>query len=273
MTRKTPSAETLRLLYVRSGNECAFPDCEHPIFNDEGLYIAQLCHIKGANPGGQRYDKKQSDEDRCSYDNLLFMCHRHHKETDNEDKYGVEKLIEIKANHESKFIEKGRKLSKDMLLQVLFEANYFWDRQSKKTFEFQDLKIERDFSKDIFDLFVEMDENIEFLRNYCDSSAESDSSEVLQKDLKELLERAGLDYSKLDEIKYWENPFINRNWEMHNLGRPNIFSHISLCLSQLKIKTTEELLKNKPDNYKLKELLEEYRNAFDNLYDNTYYAD
>jgi len=29
MARKSPSAEALKLLYVRSGNECAFPNCEH----------------------------------------------------------------------------------------------------------------------------------------------------------------------------------------------------------------------------------------------------
>ena len=79
--RKPPSAETYKLLYVRSGNECAFPGCNHPIFNDDGLYIAQLCHIKAANVGGQRYDENQTDEQRRAPENLLFMCHRHHKET------------------------------------------------------------------------------------------------------------------------------------------------------------------------------------------------
>jgi hypothetical protein len=51
--RKSPSAETLKHLYVLSGNVCAYPDCNHPIFNDEGLYIAQLCHVHAAEKGGQ----------------------------------------------------------------------------------------------------------------------------------------------------------------------------------------------------------------------------
>ncbi len=79
---KPPSSETYKILYVRSGNECAFPGCNHPIFNDDGLYIAQLCHIKAANVGGHRYDENQTDEQRRAPENLLFMCHRHHKETD-----------------------------------------------------------------------------------------------------------------------------------------------------------------------------------------------
>ena len=119
--KKMSRKATLRLLYAISGNKCAFPNCDHSIFNDEGLYIAQLCHIKGANIGGQRYDNNQSDEERRSYDNLLFMCHRHHKETDNEDRYDVEKLIEIKVNHEANFLEKGRKLFyKFYMKQIIF---------------------------------------------------------------------------------------------------------------------------------------------------------
>lgn len=62
-------AETYKLLLARSGNECAFPDCTHPIFNDEGLYIAQLCHIKSANKGGQRYDGSQTDDERRAFEN------------------------------------------------------------------------------------------------------------------------------------------------------------------------------------------------------------
>ena len=273
MARKSPSARSLKLLYVRSGNECAFPDCEHPIFNDKGLYIAQLCHIKGTKKGGQRYDADQTDEERRSPENLLFMCHRHHKETDNEEEYSVDKLTEIKNNHELRFTEEGRKFSKEMIRQVLFEVNYFWNKQSTKSFELQDLKIERDFDRGIFDLFKELDEHISTISNYCDICADSDTSETLTSDLKELFEKAELDFSKLKNIPYYENPFENRNWEMHNIGRPNFFSHISLCLNQLKVKTTEELLKQNPDNTTLKKLIEEFRQEFDVDYDNSYYVD
>lgn len=272
MARKPPSADTLKLLYVRSGNECAFPSCTHPIFNDEGLYIAQLCHIKGANEGGQRFDKNQTDEERRVPENLFFMCHRHHKETDVEEKYTVEKLIEIKTSHESRFTEAGREFSNNMIRQILYEASYFWNKQSAKTFELQDLKIERDFDLDIFDLLNELSEHIEIISNYCDLCANSDSSETLHKELNQLFEKAGLDYSKVRNIPYYENPFVNRNWEIHNIGRPNFFSHITLCLHQLKIKMADELLKNNVGNNYLKKKLEKFREEFDEAYDNTYYV-
>ena len=93
MMRKTPSAYTYKLLYTRSGNVCAYPDCNHPIFNDSGLYVAELCHIKAANKGGARYDETQTDGERSAFENLLFMCHRHHKETDDETHFSFESLV------------------------------------------------------------------------------------------------------------------------------------------------------------------------------------
>lgn len=123
--RKTPSVETYKLLYVRSGNECAFPECTHPIFNDDGLYIAELCHIKAANKGGQRYDENQTDDDRKALENLLFLCHRHHKETDDVKKFTVDTLVKMKQDHESQFTEQGKQLTQKMLQQIENEAEFF----------------------------------------------------------------------------------------------------------------------------------------------------
>lgn len=273
MARKSPNAETLKLLYVRSGNECSFPNCEHPIFNDDSLYIAQLCHINAANKGGQRYNEKQTDKERSALENLMFMCHRHHKETDNEEKYTAEILREIKIKHEFKFTEKGKEASKEMIRQVLFEINYFWKKQSLKKFELEDLKIKREFNKEISDLFEELNEHIETIKNYCNLCAESDSSESLRSDLKTLTEKSGHNFSIFDKVPYQENPFENRNWEIHNIGRPNFFSNLSLCLNQLKVKTIEELIKNNPENQKLKKIFEKYKNEFESEYDNSYNID
>lgn len=273
MARRSPSSETLKLLYVRSGNECAFPDCDQPIFNDDGLYIGQLCHIKAASEGGQRFDQNQSDEERCSSENLLFMCYRHHKETDDEEKYTVEELTRIKDSHENKFTEKGKEASKEMIRQIQFEANYFWKKQELKTFEVQDLKIERDFNKEVFDLVQELEENISAVENYCNLCAESDSWETLKSDLNELFTKAGLDIKAVEKVPYYENPFVNRNGELHHIGRPNFFSHISLCLNQLKVKIAEELLKCNPDNEELTSLIEQFRSDFEEDFNNSYYVD
>lgn len=101
MARLAISKLVLRDLAVRSKNKCAFPGCDHPILNGENDYVAELCHIEAAEPGGPRYNASSDDEVRRSYDNLLFLCHQHHKETDNEAEFSVERLRQMKSEHES----------------------------------------------------------------------------------------------------------------------------------------------------------------------------
>jgi hypothetical protein len=270
MARKSPSAESLKLLYVRSGNECAFPNCNHPIFNDAGLYVAELCHIKAANIGGPRFDENQTDEDRRSHNNLLFLCHRHHKETDS---LCNKELLEIKSVHESIFTEFGKELSREMSEQVIVESHYYWNSQANKTFDLPDLKIARDFNSGIFDLIIELESRIGKIKNYCDLCVNSDSREVLNGDLEKIFVKLKLDFDRVKEIPYYKNPFENRNWEMHNLGNPNLFSHISLCLNQLKVKITEQLTANDPNNLELRKLLTEFRETFEKDFDDSYYFD
>lgn len=253
-----------------SGNECAYPDCNHPIFNDEGLYIAHLCHIHAAEKGGQRFNEDQTDEERRSPNNLLFLCHRHHKET---DLMTADELRIIKKEHESQFTEQGREATQNMIRQVFFEIDSYWDQLSRKTFDLQDLKIERDFDKGIFALLDELEEHFQMVMSYCDACADSDSSQTLQEDLALLLTKAGIEKELLEKVPYYENPFINRNWEMHNIGRPNFNSHFKLTLHQLRVKITEELLKSDPTKEDLKDRLKKFRDEFDDNYSNSYYAD
>ena len=101
--RLTPLPEVLRELYLKSGNQCAFPGCNHLVINQEGVFVAQICHIEAAMPGGPRFNLNQTNEERRKFDNLLLLCHQHHKVTDDEIKYSVERLKEIKKIHELKF--------------------------------------------------------------------------------------------------------------------------------------------------------------------------
>src|SRR2546423_15165752 len=100
MARWAIPKSVLRDLSIVSKNKCAFPGCDHPILNLAGDYVAELCHIEAAEPGGPRFNPTQSDQERVSRDNLLFLCHAHHKETDNESVYTVARLKEIKRTHE-----------------------------------------------------------------------------------------------------------------------------------------------------------------------------
>lgn len=97
---------TLKKLFALAGNECAFPNCENPVFDTtEGSLVGQICHIKGRSPGGPRYNPTQTEAERNGYENLLVMCGAHNKivdDSDNVERYPVELLRAFKHAHESR---------------------------------------------------------------------------------------------------------------------------------------------------------------------------
>ncbi len=103
--RLEPTKDTLRELFLKSGNECAYPGCAHKIISSSGVLLAQICHIEAANEGGERFNPDQTNEQRREFKNLLLMCHAHHKITDDVNEYTVERMKGIKSQHESKFTD------------------------------------------------------------------------------------------------------------------------------------------------------------------------
>jgi hypothetical protein len=101
--RLPPSTDTIRQLYLHSGNQCAYPGCSHPIILPDGTYVGELCHISAAEKGGERFDASLTNEQRRQPENLLLLCHDHHTVTNNVDEYPTERLRTIKEQHESKF--------------------------------------------------------------------------------------------------------------------------------------------------------------------------
>jgi hypothetical protein len=103
--RKSTPAADLRRLFALSGNVCAFPACMHPIFDKEGVYVAQLAHIEAAEDGGPRFRGSMTDDERAAFENLLFFCYEHHKVTDDEGEWPTPRLHKLKADHEAKFTD------------------------------------------------------------------------------------------------------------------------------------------------------------------------
>lgn len=101
--RLAPTRDTLRELYLKSGNRCAFPGCKKSLFNIKGVFVGQICHIEAAEPGGERFNKKQTNEQRRAPANLVLMCYDHHVETDDVEKFPVAAMVRIKTEHEKKF--------------------------------------------------------------------------------------------------------------------------------------------------------------------------
>ena len=101
--RLAPTQDTLRELFLKSGNLCAFPGCNQIMMDIAGNFIGQICHIEAAEPNGPRFNSLMSNEERRHVSNLMLMCYQHHKITDNVDIYTKERLKEIKDEHEKTF--------------------------------------------------------------------------------------------------------------------------------------------------------------------------
>jgi hypothetical protein len=103
--RKAPDKDTLRELYLKSGNQCAFSDCTRVMLNKDGVFVGQICHIEAAEDGGERFNPAMSDEERAAFPNLMLMCYEHHVITNDVDTYPVPVLRSMKAGHEAKFTD------------------------------------------------------------------------------------------------------------------------------------------------------------------------
>lgn len=106
--RLAPLSGTLRELFLKSGNLCAFPGCTNLIMNADGVFIAEICHIEAAEKGGERFNVNMSNEQRRGFENLMLMCHEHHKVTNNVDVYTTSRLKQMKLQHEIRFSDPGR---------------------------------------------------------------------------------------------------------------------------------------------------------------------
>lgn len=104
MERKEPKPSTIKALFAKSGNQCAFPNCNHSLIDDRNLFVGELCHINSVKKKDARYDPKLTDEQLRDYDNLILMCHAHHKRIDTfEAEYSVEILKKMRSEHEAMF--------------------------------------------------------------------------------------------------------------------------------------------------------------------------
>lgn len=106
--RLAPTSDTVRQLYLKSGNLCAFPSCSSLMMNAEGAFIGQLCHIEAAEDGGERFNAAMTNDERRAPENLMLMCYPHHVITNDVAKYDVTKLRQYKAEHEARFSSPDR---------------------------------------------------------------------------------------------------------------------------------------------------------------------
>ena len=263
MSRIAPKIDVLRALFARSGNQCAFPGCSHPIINSKNKFIGQVCHIEAAMEGGERFNPESNDEYRRSYENLLILCYPHHIETDDVNEYPVSRLVQMKNEHEQLFEKSDFKIDEAELIKLSYEMEKYWsdvERLNKVDHIFADtgLAMEVNGENSYFDVIASAYNAVDGIQNLLESLHQSD--ETLKQDFESFLSKKGISKELLDDIPYYENPFENRNWESHNLGTPNWLQRLRIDLAHIEVKYLEEYLKTNSNDLIAKNSFENAKN-------------
>lgn len=100
------TVRTRKILWGKSANRCAIPSCRRELVMDETetddpSVVGEECHIIAREDNGPRGNPNFPIEQRDLYDNLILLCNIHHKVIDDQEQfYSIEKLKEIKKDHE-----------------------------------------------------------------------------------------------------------------------------------------------------------------------------
>ncbi len=161
------SYSTKLLLAYRSGDICAMPGCGSRLTPDsesgDPINIGQAAHIAGEHDGkgkskrSARYDSNMTDEERNSYNNLIYLCASCHTTIDaipqGENDYPVERLHAIKKEHEAKVRQAMLDAFAEVGFPELQEATQWATKISPSTVtrEFSLLKLEDKIKKNELD--------------------------------------------------------------------------------------------------------------------------
>lgn len=127
-------------------------------------------------------------------------------------------------------------------------------------------------SKDsFFDVLEVLKAHIEVAFRILDELADSDNK--ASGDLTKLFEKIGIDPNNLEKVQYYENPFINRNWEYHNIYIRNLKTDFKIQMTHLEIKHLEEYLKINPNDQEKRNRLESLKKEFEKVIVNSNYVD
>ena len=109
--RRSYSRKTLKILFAKSKNLCAYPECTNEIVESateksDDQVIGQICHIYALSEQGPRGKPGLTAEELNSPENLILLCPTHHRLVDcQHESYPAEKLKEWKQKHELRIQE------------------------------------------------------------------------------------------------------------------------------------------------------------------------
>lgn len=257
MTRISLRRETLNALFAKSGNVCAFPGCNEEMVTSRNQFVGQICHIEAANPGGPRYNPNSTDDDRRSVGNLMLLCYRHHKETDDTTVFDVEFLKAMKCQHERSHGPKPFKVNEAFLHRLEWEMEEYWtslEHANRNDHIVPDFAVPIRVGMPASQQFADLQKSLMRLEEFHRDLARADES--LNEDIREHLTSLGYDLTAFDAVPYYMNPCFNRNWEVHNLALPNNCADLRVALKQTEVRFLQEYAKTHPNESAVLERLE-----------------
>lgn len=266
MPRKAPTLDTLRALFAKSGNTCAFPGCTQLLINEKNQFIGQVCHIRAAESLGERFDPTMTDEARRHFDNLVLLCYPHHVETNDVFEYTVPRLVQIKLEHEKANGAKPFKIDEARLYTIMQEMDRYWERvrvlvddQVKNRPMAFNLDIEQDYL-DLFDnLRGVLERKNEIIRDINEAT-----SALHPLMIDHLKSKYGINVtSETDwkELGYLLNPL----WEFRYLALPNLHQQGLMLLAQLEVQVMSDILKLNSNDPTIRIRLKKAQQEFDRL--------
>lgn len=229
----TVSISIVKALFARSGNLCAFPDCDQRLVSNDNLFVGQLCHIAASSPEGPRYDPAQTDDVRNDYPNLLLLCYPHHRRIDTDPVlYTVDWLREAKAKHEAKFETETYIVGAPIAQAIVREEEEYWLRLKviqKRTAELCEYPMEIDLDAPHSAVVEKLGQIILNMENLAQSAA-------------------------IPENIASKGP---SQWEALNIFLPNSVMMSKLYLQQLNVQYLACRLRLTPDDVHLKASFEE----------------
>jgi hypothetical protein len=190
------SLKTHKMLWGRSGNRCAVPDCKLELVmdisetDDESL-IGEECHIVARKENGPRGDENLDKDTLDRYNNLVLMCRTHHKLIDDNPKvYTVDKLKNMKQEHE------------------------LWVKSQLTTFDEERQKDDELYATciDIWIKYIDLDN----WKNWTSHLLSSDDPSITVEM-----------FNQLDELREW---LFTRIWSNRYLELENAFENLRLVL-------------------------------------------
>ncbi|WP_411818664.1 hypothetical protein [Hyphococcus sp. DH-69] len=262
MARKAPVKDTVRNLFARSGNRCAYPECQAPLIEDDGLFVGQIVHIHAAEAGGPRFDPLMSDEDRRSLNNLIVLCYPHHKRVDTKPYASAEDLQEIKKRHERSFEQDGFLPTDAALEQIVREQSNQWTMITTMNAA----------ARDEFDLILELNADLPFEKHVGLIKDANSYAIELCGEMQAYVEQL---VAKIpgDQIEEWRDAQGLCFWEQVNIGATNADLRVRASLLVLELRYLDLRLQLDPDNSKYKSKAGSVREKLEAMAKDGYYFD